>query len=139
MASRPPETNTPSPRTLMTLGLFVFGMDTLAYNQFQRKRDWRHGKSERHNARAASQYLGPGEDAITIEGVLVPEVMGSYGAIDRLAEMAETGDNWPLTLAATGEVLGNYEIKNLDERWRNIMAGGLARQVDFAVDLVRVD
>lgn len=138
MASRPPDT-TPSPRTLLTLGMFVFGMDTLAYSQFQRKMDWRHGKSERHGARPATQFLGAGEDAITIEGVLVPEVQGNYGAIARLIEMASTGDNWPMTLAATGEVLGNFEIKNLDQRWRNIMAGGLPRQVDFAVDLTRVD
>jgi uncharacterized protein len=135
MASRP--TDSLSSRTLMTLGLFVFGMDTLAYSQLQRKMSWRHGESERHNALPANQFLGPGEDSVTLEGLLVPEVQGSYGAIDRLIEMADSGDNWPL-VDGTGKVWGSFKILNIDQRHRNIMAGGLPRQVDFAVDLKRV-
>jgi uncharacterized protein len=135
MASRP--SNAPSPRTLMTLGLFVFGMDTLAYNQLQRKMSWRHGKSERHAALPATQFLGPGEDTISIEGMLVPEVQGSYTAITRLIEMADSGDNWPLT-DGDGNVWGNFEIQNIDQRHRAIMAGGKPRIVDFGIDLNRV-
>lgn len=136
MASRPPAPS--SPRTLLTLGLFVFGMDTLAYNELQRKMDWRHGKSERHGARAATQFLGPGEDAISIEGVLVPEVQGGYGELKRLIEMADTGDNWPL-VDGNGEVWGNFEIEAIDQRHRVIMAGGIPRVIDFGIDLTRVD
>lgn len=133
MATRPP-----SPRTLLTLGMFVFGMDSLAYAELQRKMDWRHGKSDRHNARPASQYLGPGDDSISIEGTLVPEVQGSYGSIKRLIEMAETGDNWPL-VDGNGEVWGNFEIKAIDQRHRVVMAGGIPRVIDFGIDLTRVD
>ena len=135
MASMPPSS---TPRVLMTLGLFVFGMDALAYSELQRKMDWRHGKSERHQARAATQFLGPGEDAVSLTGTLVPEVQGSFASIARLVEMADSGDNWPLT-DGDGNVWGNFEIKAIDQRLRSIMAGGKPRIVDFAIDLVRVD
>jgi uncharacterized protein len=127
-----------SPQTLLTLGLFVFGMDSLAYNGLQRKKSARHAKSERHGARPATQYLGPGDDEISLEGTLVPEVQGSFGSLDRLIEMFDSGDSWPL-IDGDGKVWGNFEIKNIDERHRNIMGGHKPRQVDFGIDLVRVD
>lgn len=135
MASAPPEL---SPRHLLALGLFVFGMDTLPYNQFQRRIDWRHARSERHGARAASQYIGPGQDAITLGGLLVPGVHGGFGDIDRLIAMADSGDHWPL-VDGTGLVLGEYHILALDQNAQHVMAGGIPRAVDFIIDLDRVD
>ena len=142
MASRAPSNsieNRASFRTLLTLGMFVFGMDSLAYSEFQRKISWRHGKTERHGARPASQFLGPGEDTITLEGAFIPGVFGNHSDIKRLIEMADSGEAWPLILAATGEVLGIFEITNVDQRFKSIMAGGLPRWVDFGIDLNRVD
>lgn len=138
MASNPPELAAASSRELLTLGMFIFGMDTLAFSELQRMKGWRHATSERFGARAASQYVGPGEDNITLSGVLVPEIAGSYGAIDRLVEMADTGDNWPL-VDGSGNVLGNYRIVKVDQRHQVIMAGGKPRKIDFAIDLERHD
>lgn len=137
MASRPPEIPN-GPRQLMALGMFAFGIDTAAYNELQRKMDWRHAKSERFGARPASQFVGPGDDVVTLNGVLVPELGGDHASLDRLAEMADTGDNWPL-VDGRGDVWGNYRIVALDRRHRTIMAGGIPRQIDFAMDLERAD
>lgn len=128
----------PGPRTLMSFGLFVFGLETLAYDSYQRRRSWRHAATERFGARAARQYLGPGEDSVSLPGSLIPEIAGSYGAIERLAEMAATGDPQPLVDGA-GRQWGEYVIVNLDETGQNIIAGGLARRIDFTIDLERVD
>jgi phage protein U len=126
------------PAHLMTLGLFVFGMDTAAYHAFNRKMAWRHEESQRFMARAASQYAGPGDDAITIGGRLAPEIAGTYGAMDRLIEMADTGDSWPL-MDGLGRVLGNYRITALDQTHHDILAGGIPRSIDFSIDLKRTD
>ncbi|TAJ73000.1 MAG: phage tail protein [Sphingobium sp.] len=127
-----------SPAHLMTLGMFIFGMDTIPYQDLQRRMSWRHEESERFGMRAASQFAGPGDDAITIAALIVPEVAGSYGAIDRLVEMADTGDNWPL-VDGLGRVLGQYRIDAIDLGHVGIMAGGLPRGQNFTMELKRVD
>lgn len=127
-----------SPAHLMTLGMFIFGMDTIPYQDLQRRISWRHEESERFGRRAASQFAGPGDDSITIAALVVPEVAGSYGAIDRLVEMADTGDNWPL-VDGLGRVLGQYRIDAIDIGHVGIMAGGLPRGQNFTMELKRVD
>lgn len=127
-----------SPAQLLTLGMFVFGMDTAAYSEFERSQAWRHEGAERHMARPAMQFLGPGDDTITLSGLLVPEIAGSYGALDSLVEMADTGGNWPL-MDGAGRVLGHFRIDQLDTRHRTVLAGGIPRAVNFQLRLARVD
>lgn len=127
-----------SPANLMTLGMFIFGMDTIPYQDLQRRMSWRHEDSDRFGQRPAGQFAGPGEDGITIAGLVVPEVAGSYSAIERLVEMADTGDNWPL-VDGMGRVLGHYRIDSIDLGHVGIMAGGLPRGQNFTMELRRVD
>jgi uncharacterized protein len=127
-----------SPAHLMTLGMFVFGMDTIAYQDLQRRMSWRHEESERFGVRSASQYVGPGEDSITIAGLVVPELAGRYSAIDTLIEMADTGDHWSL-MDGTGRVLGDFRIEGIDQAHRSVMAGGVPRAIDFSMELKRDD
>lgn len=125
------------PRTLMSWGLFVFGLETLAYDEYQRRRTWRHPETERFGARAASQYAGPGDDDVSLLGSLIPEVAGSVGSLDTLVEMADTGDQQPL-VDGLGRQWGVYKLVALDQSGKNIIAGGLPRRIDFAIDLRRV-
>lgn len=127
-----------SNHTLMSLGLFVFSMDSLPFAEFSRQQDWRHAKAERHQARAAAQYVGPGEDKVTLQGNFAPEVAGDYGSLNRLREMAGAGDAWPLVDGA-GTVLGKFRVVSIDERRQNIVTGGFARMIDFTIDLERAD
>ncbi|PKP92249.1 MAG: oxidoreductase [Alphaproteobacteria bacterium HGW-Alphaproteobacteria-16] len=129
---------TTSPAHLLTLGMFVFGMDTMAYDDLVRRINWRHPESERFGARAASQFAGPGEDTITMSGTLVPEIAGSYSAIETLIEMGDTGDDYPL-LDGLGRVLGQFRIEHFEESHRAIMAGGIPRAKTFVIDLRRAD
>ena len=134
MASRP----IPSPRQLLTLGMFVFGFETASFNKMGRSREWIHATAERIGARSAYQFIGPGIDRISIGGLIVPEVSGSYSSLDTLAEMAGTGESYPL-IDGLGKVLGHYVILALDEENLTIMAGGIPRQVDFKLELERTD
>lgn len=127
-----------SPAHLLSLGLFVFGMDTMAYDELVRRITWRHAETDRFRARPASQFVGPGEDAITLTGLLVPELAGSYSAIETLIGMGDTGDNFPL-LDGLGRVLGNFRIDHFEETHHAVMAGGIPRGKSFTIDLARVD
>ncbi|VVT07265.1 phage tail protein [Erythrobacter sp. EC-HK427] len=127
-----------SPLQLMSLGMFVFGIDTATYNSLQRRRAWHHEKAERHGNRPAAQFIGPGEETIQLAGLLVPELGADPAAMSTLAEMADTGETYPL-IDGAGRILGQYRITALDEDHRTIMAGGIPRQIDFTISLERGD
>ncbi|MDG4344400.1 phage tail protein, partial [Pseudomonas aeruginosa] len=51
---------------MLSLGMFVFSLHTLAYQEFQRQTEWRHASSSRIGAQPARQFVGRGDDAITL-------------------------------------------------------------------------
>lgn len=130
--------NISSPQHLMSLGMFIFGMNSANYQSLQRSREWHHETSDRHGARPAAQYIGPGPESIQLAGLLVPELGADAGALETLAEMADTGDTWPL-IDGAGRILGHYRIARLEEDQQTIMAGGAARYTGFRLDLQRGD
>jgi phage protein U len=125
-----------SPANLMSLGLFVFGMDTANYDAFTQRIAWRHDEAERFMERAASQYVGPGDDVVSLSGRIIPGIAGKYSAIDTLIEMGGTGEHW-LLMNAVGRVLGFYRIERIEQVYADIMAGGIPRSIGFTLDLKR--
>lgn len=136
MASMPPAA--PTPRHLMSLGMFVFGMDTLPYQELTFSMGWRHAKIERHQAPAATQFLGPDIDTISIAGLLVPEIAGDASAFDTLEAMGELGSEYPL-LDGLGKIYGYFTILRIDRDHLGVMAGGIPRHTGFRIELERVD
>lgn len=121
---------------LLCIGLFVFGIDRTTYQELERRAAYRWAAAPRYGARDALQFTGPGEDQITLNGELVPEVIGRYGDIETLREMGESGEVQDVLLG-DGTVIGQYVIQAVDHRERDIVMGGRARHYDFAVDLLR--
>jgi len=123
---------------LASLGLFVFDLASLPFNELGRKRDWRHARSERVGARDALQFTGPGQDRVSLQGSIVPGVAGSSVSIETLADMAAQGGVHQLA-DGTGRVFGGFVIQTLDTRGKHIMDGGVPRWVDFTIELERAD
>jgi uncharacterized protein len=123
---------------MMALGMFVFGMPTLAYQEFQRQTEWRHGSTSRIGVRPARQFLGPGDDSITLPGVLVPELTGSVLSLDVLRIMGDTGKAWPM-IEGTGRIYGIYVIESLNETRTLFFPDGAARRIEFTLILKRID
>ena len=96
---------------LMALGMFVFSLPTLAYQEMQRQSNWRHPSNSRVGSRSAHQYVGPGDDTVTLSGVLVPELLGRASTLEELRAMADTGKAWVLVSGA-GEIFGAFVIEN---------------------------
>lgn len=123
---------------MMCLGMFVFGLQTIAYQTLQRRTEWRHAKNSRVGARPAMQYLGPGDDTITLSGWVAPEFTGSAASVALVRRMAATGAAY-LLLAGTGDVLGAFKVTSIEETQTLFYADGSARRIEFSITLECVD
>jgi len=123
---------------LMSLGMFVFSVPTVAYDQVQRRSDWRHTRNARVGARAATQFVGPGEDAISFSGSVASEITDGSVSIDNLRDMADEGEAQQL-VTGDGRVLGSFVITGIDVRSSSFWPGGSARKIEFSLDLLQVD
>lgn len=123
---------------MMALGQFIFSLPTLAYNDFKRQTAWRHPSTSRVGALPARQSLGPGEDTITLAGLLVPEFAGRRSLINELRAMGDKGKAWSL-VDGTGEVFGAWVIQSLNETGTVHLDNGAARRIEFDLQLARVD
>lgn len=123
---------------LMSLGMFPFHLPTLAHDELQRRADWRHARNPRIGARDAVQFVGPGDETISISGTAYAELSQGRASLDDLREMADSGETWPLVDGA-GRVFGSFTIQAIDERHKYLFDDGTPRRIDFAIDLLRVD
>ena len=79
-----------------------------------------------------------GEDAITLTGVLYPEITGGKLNLAMIRYMAETGKAWPL-MQGTGDYFGLYIIESVEESGSLFFSDGTARKIEFTLKLTRVD
>lgn len=123
---------------LMSLGMFVFGLDTAPFETLKRTTSQRWSRAERVGRRAAQQNLGPGEDTITVDGTLVPELTGGPETLDKLREMMAAGKAWVLT-AGTGEVMGRWIVTQVEETRSKLLGNGYPRKLTFGLTLQAYD
>ncbi|WP_431274239.1 phage tail protein [Variovorax ureilyticus] len=123
---------------MLCLGLFVFELDSLSYQELQRRSSWKHASQALVGARNASQYLGPGDDTITLNGVVLPEFRGEPASLDQLRSMADAGSAWVL-VEGTGVIYGAFVITELQETRTLFYVDGEARRIEFGITLQRVD
>ena len=102
---------------MLALGMFVFMRQTLPYQSMQRSADYSWASNSRVGKRDAFQYLGEGEDKITLSGDLYPYLTGGKFSMLTLYAMAEQGRR-------SGTVF---------------FEDGSPRKISFTLSLTRVD
>ncbi|MCC8364985.1 phage tail protein [Xenorhabdus sp. PB61.4] len=122
---------------MMIYGMFVFMLKTTPYQSLNRTMDWRHVKNDRVGKSAKWQYAGPGEDSITLNGMLYPEVTGGDISLEVLRTMAFSAKPWPL-IEGTGMIYGMFVIDSLTESRTEFFANGKAKRIEFTLSLKRV-
>lgn len=120
---------------MMILGEFIFSLKTASYEQLQRKTAWRHASNARVGEMPASQFIGRGDDTITLNGSIVPE-FGSQLSISALRIMGDTGMAFPL-IGGTGKIYGLYRIDDLQETQTYHFKDGTPRKIDFTINLTQ--
>lgn len=123
---------------MLALGLFVFDMRTLPYQEFQHKMAWRHPSTPRVGKRPGHQFAGPDDEVITLSGVLLPE-LNTKGrvSLELVRAMGDQGVAWPL-IEGTGMVYGYFSITDLHTTKTIFFRDGAARRIEFNLSLVRV-
>ena len=122
---------------MMALGLFVFSLRTASYQELQRVTNWRHPPNSRVGDSPAYQFIGKGEDVITLKGVIYHELTGSRVTLDMLRQMGDTGKAYTL-IEGTGKIYGLVIINDLDETKTYFFKDGAARKTEFTLKLTIV-
>jgi hypothetical protein len=81
-----------------------------------------------------SEFMGEGEDTLTITGQLLPFKTGGLAEFDVLDEMRRTGARFPV-MRGDGKRLGTYAITQLSERHNLLMKNGVGFTVQYSVSL----
>lgn len=118
---------------MMIFGMFVFSIPTATYQSLQRSTSWRHASNSRVGEAPAYQYLGPGEDTITLDGSIVPE-FGAQLSLTALRLMGNTGKSFPL-IAGNGKIYGLWKLDSVDETQTYFFKNGKPRKVEFSLKL----
>lgn len=119
---------------MMALGSYRFAMSTGGFQTFKRNSAWRWPSQDRIGARPARQFLGPGDDKITIAGTIFPHFRGGLRQVD--AMRAQAGLGRPLNLVdGTGEYFGLFCITGIEEGKEAFLSDGAPRKIDFSIDL----
>lgn len=123
---------------MMALGMFIFGMRTLAYQQLTRQSSWRHAAQQRVGARAARQFLGAGDETISMPGWLAPGQIGLKLSLSTLYDMANSGKAYTL-VDGLGVYHGLFVIESISETGSYFNKFGQPRKIEFTVELTRID
>ncbi|MBU9864682.1 phage tail protein [Rahnella aceris] len=123
---------------MLTLGLFVFQLQTVPYQSLQRDVDYRWPVNNRVGLRPLPQFLGVNEEKITLSGVLMPEITGGRLSLMALNLMADEGKAWPL-LEGSGTIYGMFVVNSVSETHTEFFSNGAPRKIEFTLTLTRVD
>jgi hypothetical protein len=121
---------------MAALGLYAFELATTPYQSRDRTTSQNWAKADRVGATPSYQWVGQGEDKITLSGTLYPAISGGTPSLDRLRTMAATGKAWILT-SSLGENLGRWHIDSVQEAQSEFCGPGIAQKITFSLALTR--
>ena len=120
--------------TLLALGDYRFSVDTAAYRELTRVTEYRWPSQARLGRRPARQFMGVGEDTVTVRGVVYPHHRGGLGQLEAMRAQAGRGE--PLRMVGgDGGVLGRWVITRIEETQLEHWPDGAPRRQDFVLEL----
>ncbi|MEV8467305.1 phage tail protein [Fluviibacterium sp. DFM31] len=119
---------------MMGLGAFRFGVNQSSYQALRRVADYRWAHLDRAGRAPAAQFLGPGVQTITLDGVIYPHFKGGLRQVEGMRLAARAGQ--PMVLVdGLGWVLDQWVITRVDERKGVFLRDGAPRRIAFSVTL----
>lgn len=79
---------------LMIYGMFVFELKTIPFQKISETINYRYPSNNRFGERSATQFVGVGEEKITLSGVLYPEVTGGRVSLELYRRQVDLGIAW---------------------------------------------
>ncbi|GFZ69525.1 phage tail protein [Pseudomonas amygdali pv. eriobotryae] len=115
---------------------YYFNLDTAAFDELSRSSDFRWASQERLTRRPAQQFIGTGEDSLSLKGAVFPNFKGGIKQLDTLRGIAALGVPLALT-TGYGAVMGNWCLKKIQEDQSALMRGGIPRKQAFTLEFTR--
>jgi phage protein U len=126
---------------LLQLGGFTFAVNDVAPQTIGRSTEYRWAWIDLLGAESAGQFTGPGEDTITLEGVIYPEFASQFfqsffraDPLERLRDLAAAGLPVPL-VDGLGKNHGQWVVLNVSQTSGPFFQAGVARKITFTVSL----
>lgn len=123
---------------MMIYGMMPFMRQTLPYGDMQQNIDYRWPTNSRFGQRPSAQFIGPGDEKITLSGELRPEITGGSLSLMTVRLMADEGMAWPL-IGGSGMIYGMYVIESISNTFSEFYPNGTASKIMFTLSLKRVD
>lgn len=121
---------------MMALGDYRFSIDSAAFDSLQKTASYRWQAQERLLRRPALQYLGLGEEAVSLSGVIYPHYRGGLDQVETMRSEAEKGE--PLALVdGMGNYWGRFVISQIGETRTVFFADSAPRCINFTMELKR--
>ena len=115
---------------MLALGDYRFSVGTASYSQLRRVSEWRWSSQDRVGQEPLQQYVGPGQDSITLNGVIYPHYRGGLGQI--AAMRSEAGKGVALLLVdGLGNIHGKWVITRIEENQSYPLSDGLPQKIEF--------
>lgn len=114
-------------------------MDRAAYNELVRKTQYRWSAVERFAKASAQQYVGLGEDTISLQGEVYPHWQGGLYQVEDMRALAAQGKPQKMVampIIDKGVDMGFWVIKSVEETQSNIRPGGIPGKQRFRLELV---
>lgn len=123
---------------MLMLGSFKFSLNNAVFQEMRRSTQYKWASQERFGQLAARQFVGLGDDTITLPGVIYPSYKGRTNAMQDLREMAEQGLPYTL-LDGQGNIYGRWIITTVDETKSVFAMFAQPRKIEFTVTLELFD
>ncbi|WP_313188935.1 phage tail protein [Pantoea sp.] len=123
---------------MMIYGMMPFMRRTLPYGELQHSVDYRWPTNSRVGQRPSAQFIGPGDEKITLSGELRPEITGGAVSLLTVKLLADEGLAWPL-IGGNGTIFGMYVVENYAATHSEFFSDGTASRIQFTLSLKRVD
>ena len=88
--------------------------------------------------RKPREYVGIGDDSISLTGTLFPLKIGGLSELDMLQAMTEQGQP-QILVRGDGTNLGWYVVDKVSEKSKYLDSSGIGRVIDIEIELNRVD
>jgi len=119
---------------MLMLGDMPFMVGTLAHQTLTRSHEYRWAAQERLLRTPARQFIGAGNETMTLEGYLLPHYTGGADSLQRLRAIASLGEPQTL-LDHFGVVYGNYVVESIEETGSELDMLGQPRRIEFSISL----
>jgi uncharacterized protein len=114
---------------------YYFGARGLPQTGLDRTIGYRWEPQNRIGRRPAMQFLGTGEETVSIKGVIYPPQFGSFDAFEQMREEAMMGIPRGM-VTQYGRYYGVWCIKSIKDVQAPYWPDGSPRKVEFNIDLV---